>query len=295
MTYIAIEGVIGVGKTTLARYLQEALSARLILEVFEENPFLGAFYQDRDRYAFQTQMFFLLSRYRQLQHMNGLTSPLVSDYMFAKDALFARQTLFGDELMVYERVYSALSENIPAPNLVVYLRADTPVLMHRITVRDRPYERNMDESYIDSLRIAYEHYFADYDPRRFLRIDTNHLDIVSHEEDRREVIQRILSQLGGAPHQPALPGLGDGRAASADLEPQVSHPPQEASPLDVLMIQMEIQEDMGHIAHLLRQQVGSQSGAQRDFEAGLGDVLRGLLRLADGIGLDRDALLSRLR
>ena len=144
--YIVIEGVIGVGKTSLARLLQPQFEANLLLEVFEENPFLSSFYADRQRYAFQTQMFFLLSRYH--QQRRGVPSalaedkPLISDYSFDKDALFARINLSGDELDMYYRVHEALAEKIPRPDMIVYLRASTDRLMHRITLRDRPYERS---------------------------------------------------------------------------------------------------------------------------------------------------------
>ena len=151
--YFAIEGVIGVGKTTLARLLQPVFQANLLLEVFEENPFLSSFYSDRARYAFQTQIFFLLSRYHQ-QNSNaprflstGLS--LISDYTFEKDALFAGINLHGDELQMYYRVHEALAEKIPLPDLIIYLRASTDALMQRIAMRDRPYERQMERSYID--------------------------------------------------------------------------------------------------------------------------------------------------
>ena len=143
--YFAIEGVIGVGKTTLARLLQPQIEANLLLEVFEENPFLSNFYSDRARYAFQTQIFFLLSRYHQ-QNRNVpqlLTQDLhlISDYTFEKDALFASINLKGDELEMYYRVHEALAEKMAAPALVVYFRASTDILLQRITMRDRPYER----------------------------------------------------------------------------------------------------------------------------------------------------------
>jgi deoxyguanosine kinase len=142
--YIAIEGVIGVGKTTLARLLQPAFEAEILLEIFEENPFLSDFYGDRARYAFQTQIFFLLSRYH--QQRRGVrealaTNPwLLSDYTFEKDALFAEVNLEGDELEMYYRVHQALAEKITTPGLIVYLKADTVVLMQRIAQRDRPYD-----------------------------------------------------------------------------------------------------------------------------------------------------------
>lgn len=211
--YIAIEGVIGVGKTTLARLLQSELDGQLILEVFEENPFLSDFYGDRERYAFQTQIFFLLSRYRQQLSMlmTAMQKDIsVSDYIFAKDSLFAHVNLRGDELAVYERVHSALGERIPTPDLLVYLRANTDVLMRRIAVRDRPYERNMDPMYIEKLRQAYEAFVADYaeaDQGALLIIDTDTLDFVQNPEDGVMIMERIKSALALGNYQAQLPGV----------------------------------------------------------------------------------------
>jgi len=198
--FIAIEGVIGVGKTTLARMLAPDLGGESLLEVFEENPFLSDFYADRARYAFQTQIFFLLSRYRQ-QHQavpNALTrGPLFSDYTFAKDSLFAHLNLSGDELTVYEKLHSALAEKIPTPDLLIYLRADLDTLMARIAMRDRPYERGMDRNYIDSLRLAYEGFFTAYTASTVLVIDTNNLNIVAEPQAYADVRERIRSALSG--------------------------------------------------------------------------------------------------
>src|SRR5512137_1159379 len=185
--YIAIEGVIGVGKTTLARMLAPSFDAGLLLEVFEENPFLSNFYSDRARYAFQTQIFFLLSRYHQqrrsVPELLSAGKSLISDYTFAKDALFARINLKGDELAVYHKVHEALGEKIPRPDLIVYLRADTPVLMQRIALRDRSFERNMEQDYIDQLNRAYEEFFSQsHDESPVLPIDTNNLNIVQNPE-----------------------------------------------------------------------------------------------------------------
>ena len=211
MTYVAIEGVIGVGKTTLARLLAPELDAQLVLEVFEENPFLSNFYADRARYAFQTQIFFLLSRYHQQRSERMTVRPLISDYIFSKDALFARLNLSGDELEMYARVHEALAERIARPDLVVFLRADTDVLMQRITQRDRPYERNMARDYIDSLRRAYDAFFADYQDTRVLTVEANRLDFVASADDREEVIAQVMAALGRAPHQESLPGFNGGR------------------------------------------------------------------------------------
>jgi deoxyguanosine kinase len=208
--FLAIEGVIGVGKTTLARLLQPSYNANVLLEVFEENPFLSNFYTDRARYAFQTQIFFLLSRYQQ-QNKNVpelliLEQPLISDYTFDKDSLFARINLAGDELEMYYRVHTALAEKIPQPDLVMYLRASTDMLMQRITMRDRPYERTMDREYIESLNQAYDSFFFNSDrTRNVLVIDTNVLDFVHNLEDLQWVDNRIRQTMHLPPFQPELP------------------------------------------------------------------------------------------
>lgn len=208
--FIAIEGVIGVGKTTLARMLAPDFHGESLLEVFEENPFLSDFYADRARYAFQTQIFFLLSRYRQ-QHQavpNALKhGPLFSDYTFAKDSLFAHLTLSADELTVYEKLHNALAEKIPTPDLLIYLRADLDTLMNRIAMRDRPYERGMDRTYIDNLRLAYEGFFTAYTASPVLVIDTNHLNIVTDPDAYVDVRERIRTALGEGTFQPSLPQM----------------------------------------------------------------------------------------
>ena len=213
--YVAIEGVIGVGKTTLARLLQPAFQTELLLEVFEENPFLSDFYADRERYAFQTQIFFLLSRYHQQRRAVPLIlergASLLADYTFEKDALFAGINLRGDELGMYQRVHEALAEKIPLPDLVVYLRAETDTLMQRIALRDRPYERNMDWDYIDELNQAYDEFYivrraASSDGRTpVLVIDTNHLDYMRQAEHLKWVETRIRQILRLSPFQAELP------------------------------------------------------------------------------------------
>ena len=213
--YVAIEGVIGVGKTTLARMLQPVFQSALVLEVFEENPFLSDFYSDRQRYAFQTQIFFLLSRYyqqrRSVPELLKRGEPLITDYTFAKDALFARINLIGDELEMYYRVHDALAEKIPMPNLIVYLRAETAVPMQRIASRDRPYERNMELDYIDQLNRAYDSFFIENQARNItgnvavLTLDTNELDYVRRVEDLKWVENRIRQALKQVPFQASLP------------------------------------------------------------------------------------------
>ena len=211
--YFAIEGVIGVGKTTLARMLKPRLQTNLLLEVFEENPFLSNFYGDRARYAFQTQIFFLLSRYhQQYKNVPGLVADgqhLISDYTFEKDALFARINLKGDELEMYYRVHEALAEKMVPPSLIVYLRASTEQLMQRIALRDRPYERNMERTYIGQLNEAYDEAFCRADPTvPVLIIDSNELDFVRSEQDPDWIENRVRQALEYPPYQPELPMPG---------------------------------------------------------------------------------------
>ncbi|MCJ7734186.1 MAG: deoxynucleoside kinase [Anaerolineales bacterium] len=203
--YIAIEGAIGVGKTTLSRLLSSRFQAYLLLEVFEENPFLADFYANRDAYAFQTQIFFLLSRYHQQQEVPAAIKTgnnLIADYTFEKDALFARLNLDGDELVTYFSVHNALGEKLPLPDLIVYLQAETSVLMQRIAQRDRPYERNMDQGYIESLNAAYDKFYSeDHAGAQVLRINTNQLNYVANEQDLDWVENRIRQTLEIGPYQ----------------------------------------------------------------------------------------------
>ena len=214
--YLAIDGVIGVGKTSLVRLLQSAFGAAALLEVFEENPFLSDFYSDRARYAFQTQIFFLLSRYHQQRAVPGLLDqgPLIADYTFAKDALFAGINLAGDDRVLYHRLHAALAEKIPRPDLVVYLRAPTAVLMQRIDRRGRAYERQMDAAYIEALNRAYDEFFtAPNGPRAqqpVLTLDTEGLDFVGNDGDLRRVAEQIHAALGVGDYQVPLPFGGQG-------------------------------------------------------------------------------------
>ena len=213
---LAIEGVIGVGKTTLARLLQPRLGTGLLLEAFEENPFLSDFYADRERYAFQTQMFFLLSRYRQQQMAPRLLEqgPLIADYTFGKDRLFAQMTLSGDELDIYQQLYRVLADRTPLPDLVVYLRADTDLLMWRIATRDRIYERDMERTYIENLRQAYERHFADYTLTPLLVIEANDLDYVQNPTDLDWIEGQIRSALGIGAYQRPLPKIASATITS---------------------------------------------------------------------------------
>ncbi len=218
--YIAIEGVIGVGKTTLARLLSQRLGTELLLEVFEENPFLSQFYADRALYAFQTQIFFLLSRYRQQHNVIQQTlaqSSLVSDYTFAKDRLFAELNIENDELTMYHHVHEILAEKIHLPDLLVYLTASADVLMERIAVRDRVYERGMSRDYIEKLRAAYAEFFAGYTETPVLVIETDELDYVHRPADLAFVEGRVRSALAQGSYQRSLPQLDAGLDAAQTL------------------------------------------------------------------------------
>jgi len=193
--YIAIEGVIGAGKTTLATLLAERLNADLVLEQFELNPFLDKFYKDRKRYAFQTQIFFLVNRYVQQQNLlqlNLFKEYLVSDYIFEKDRIFAYLNLEGDELKLYETLASQLEKNILKPDLVIYLKASVDRLMENIRKRNREFERNIQRSYIEQLHEAYDHFFFAYKSTPLLIVNTNELDFLKNKEDLDNLIQLIF-------------------------------------------------------------------------------------------------------
>lgn len=198
--YVSIEGVIGVGKTSLAHLLEERLNAKLVMEKFDENPFLADFYLDPERYAFQTQLFFLLSRYRQQQELRQTDvfhKLVISDYMFVKDRLFASLNLDDKEMSLYDSVAKILEKNILNPDLVIYLQAETPKLMERITLRGRDFEKNMSQDYIDALNQVYNEYFFRFQESPLLIINTNDIDFVHNEEDLEEVIHYIRQPVSG--------------------------------------------------------------------------------------------------
>ena len=198
--YVSIEGVIGVGKTSLAHLLEERLNAKLVMEKFDENPFLADFYLDPERYAFQTQLFFLLSRYRQQQELRQTEvfhKLVISDYMFVKDRLFASLNLDDKEMSLYDSVAKILEKNILNPDLVIYLQAETPKLMERITLRGRDFEKNMSLDYIDALNQVYNEYFFRYQESPLLIINTNDIDFVHNAEDLEEVIRYIRQPVSG--------------------------------------------------------------------------------------------------
>ena len=192
--HIAIEGTIGVGKTSLAGILGDRLEAKLILEEFEENPFLVEFYKDSDRFAFQTQLFFLLSRYRQqqqLQQTDLFTKTLISDSMFVKDRLFAALNLDDKEMSLYNTVARILEKNVASPDMVIFLQSDTDRLMQNIKLRGREYEKLIDWKYIDALNQMYNEYFFRYDDSPLLIINTNDIDFVNNKDDLEEIIEFI--------------------------------------------------------------------------------------------------------
>jgi len=198
--YLAIEGAIGVGKTSLAELLADHLDARLILEKFEENPFLPDFYTDPDRYAFQTQLFFLLSRYRQQQDLRQTDvfhKLFITDYMFVKDRLFASLNLDEKEMSLYDSVAKMLERNVLNPDLVIYLQADTDRLMQRITWRERDFEKGISKDYIDALNQVYNEFFFSYQESPLLIINTNDIDFVHNEKDLEEVIRYIRQPVSG--------------------------------------------------------------------------------------------------
>ena len=198
--YIAIEGPIGVGKTSLAKLMTKELGARLVLEEFEENPFLPDFYKDPERYAFQTQLFFLLQRYRQQQELRQVDmfqKLLVTDYMFVKDRLFASLNLGEKEMQLYDTVANLLERNIIKPDLVIYLQADTDTLMKNIAQRGREMETDITYEYIDALGQVYTEYFFRYQETSLVIINTNNIDFVHNEDDLKEVINYIRQPVSG--------------------------------------------------------------------------------------------------
>ena len=198
--YVAVEGVIGAGKSTLARMLAERCDGRLVLEEFEENPFLGAFYGDRDRWAFQTQLAFLASRFKQQKALAArdlFHHHLVADYTFDKDRIFAHVTLTGDELKLYESLYGLMEPGAPVPDLVVYLRSSVDRLLHNIALRGRSYEANMDAGYLAELVEAYDQYFFHYTKSPLLIVDATRIDFVREPATFDEMVRQIGNVRGG--------------------------------------------------------------------------------------------------
>jgi deoxyguanosine kinase len=323
--YIAIEGAIGVGKTTLARILGEALNAEVLLEVFEENPFLSDFYSDRARYAFQTQIFFLLSRYRQQHKVIADTlrqSLLISDYLFAKDWLFAHLNLAGEELAMYERVHAILGEQIPLPSLVVYLKATTDTLMRRIAFRDRAYERQMSWDYLEALRIAYEDFFVEFTAAPVLALDTDDLDLVRDNSSRAEVVRRVRNTLEVYNRQLSFPEIAaSDQDVSLPLGPsrrlldfQRLHrtlDQERGSLVNLYLHYIDLAEALGDLGRIVKQvwlrqdqltpQVGNRveareralEAASADLQEQLANSLTHLLKLANDAGVDLESAYVR--
>ncbi len=198
--YIAIEGPIGVGKTSLVKLISERLGARVVLESFEDNPFLTDFYEEPERFAFQTQLFFLLQRYQQQQDLRQVDmfhNLLITDYMFVKDRLFASLNLKDKEMTLYDTVANLLERNIVSPDLVIYLQADTGTLMKNISKRGRSFEKNVSFEYIDALNQVYNEYFFRYQDTPLLIINTNDIDFVGNQKDLEEVVNIIRQPISG--------------------------------------------------------------------------------------------------
>jgi deoxyguanosine kinase len=212
--HIAIEGVIGVGKTSLARLLAERTGARLLLEAPDVNPFLEDFYKDQRRFSFPTQMFFLVSRYHELKDLRQpdlFHNGVVSDYLFQKDRIFANLNLSDQELALYEQVAALLEREIPAPDLVVYLQASPEIIWERIQQRGRAYERAMDPKYTATLAEAYNYFFFHYKDAPLLIVNTNELNFVDRRADLEELIARMEAHREGVAY--VTPGAEPGGAS----------------------------------------------------------------------------------
>jgi deoxyguanosine kinase len=193
--YIAIEGVIGAGKTSLAKKLSRHLNAKLVLEDFDDNPFLERFYKNPARYAFHTQMYFLLSRFKQLQELKQIDifhDYIVSDYIFEKDKIFAYLNLQDDELKLYEKIASIIERTIIVPDLIIYLQSSTERIMKNIRFRDREVEREIKEEYINDLNEAYNYFFFRFKATKVLIVNSTEIDFVNNEEDFENLINEIL-------------------------------------------------------------------------------------------------------
>lgn len=195
--FIAIEGVIGAGKTSLASMLAERHNARLVLEQFEENPFLPKFYEDRERYAFQTQLAFLASRFKQQQNM--LSQDLfheftISDYIFDKDRIFARLNLDEDELSLYDNIFNIMAGISAQPDLVIFLQSSVERLMENIRQRGRDYEKNITEEYLSELNNAYNNFFYHYTKAPLMIINATEIDFVDNEQHLEYIEEQIFNQ-----------------------------------------------------------------------------------------------------
>ncbi len=201
--YIVVEGPIGVGKSTLTRLLSQRLGARTVFEVVEENPFLPLFYKDREKHAFQTQVFFLLSRFKQQQSLfqqDLFNQVTVSDYLFAKDRIFASLTLGPAELALYDRVFEELTPRVTRPDLVIYLQASLDVLLGRIKKRAREFETDFDADYLAQLCTAYNEYFARYTDTPLLIANTDQVNFVTEAAEVVNLLDTISDHDEGVRH-----------------------------------------------------------------------------------------------
>jgi deoxyadenosine/deoxycytidine kinase len=200
--YIAIEGPIGVGKTTLATAMADRLGGRVVLEAVEENPFLPGFYQDRKKHAFQAQIFFLLSRFQQQQELfqqDLFNQVTIADYLFAKDRIFASLTLEPNELALYERIWQVLGARVVKPDLVVYLQARPEVLAARIRKRGRDFERSVSSEYLEQVSRAYGDFFFHYEDTPLLMVNTSDIDLAD-EGDLDALLREIRRHRRGRLH-----------------------------------------------------------------------------------------------
>ena len=198
--YIAIEGVIGAGKTTLAKFLSQEYNAKAILEDIDGNPFLPQFYEDPERYAFPAQIFFLLSRYNELRNLTNrelFTRRIISDYTFDKDRIFAFINLEKRERSLYEKIYNLLDKDIIKPNLVIYLQANLDTLMERIRGRGRSYERGIKEEYIKLLIRSYDEYFFHFQRSPVLILNSNEFDFLNEPSHLKLLKEEIASMKTG--------------------------------------------------------------------------------------------------
>ncbi|TAK43080.1 MAG: deoxynucleoside kinase [Betaproteobacteria bacterium] len=194
LRYIAVEGPIGAGKTSLARRLAERLGADSLLELPAENPFLARFYQDMARYALPTQLFFLFQRVRQLEPLaqpDMFGRAIVSDFLIDKDPLFARATLSGDELALYQKIWDAVRPQAPAPDLVIYLQAPADTLVERVRRRGAGYERGISEEYLAVLAENYTRFFYHYSAAPVLIVNSENLNFVAREVDFELLVERM--------------------------------------------------------------------------------------------------------
>lgn len=201
--YIAIEGPIGVGKSSLAKILAQKYASRLVKEEVEGNPFLERFYENPRKFAFQTQLFFLLSRYRQQRELaqgDLFEAGLVCDYILAKDKIFALINLEDDEISLYESIYKLLVPTLPKPDLVIYLQARPEVLLSRVRKRGIAYERNISLDYLRTLSDAYNEYFFHYNETPLLVVNTSEIDFVESPRDLEHLVREVKSVKRGTQH-----------------------------------------------------------------------------------------------